>query len=180
MPPRRAMSRSSSGGHQAVLSFKTPSKIVKSTTHHPAAKKDTAASPKKRASTSISISAASPSSLPSSSPLVDKATLSPTTTREVVTNEALAEYYKTHILGTRRSQPLHQEDMSLQDKVLRHWDMSSQYGPCMGVSRLERWKRAERMGLRPPALVRVVCEGLEGGGRSWLEEALSLRGLCRL
>ncbi|KAH8154874.1 uncharacterized protein LAJ45_01405 [Morchella importuna] len=177
MPPRRA-SRSSSGGHQAVLSFKTPSKIVKSTTHLPVAKKDAAASPKKRASTSISIPAASTS--PTSSPLVDEATLSPTTTREVVTNEALAEYYKTHILGTRRSQPLHQEDMSLQDKVLRHWDMSSQYGPCMGISRLERWKRAERMGLRPPVLVKVVCEGLEDGGKAWLEEALSLRGLCRL
>ncbi|KAI5842992.1 DNA polymerase delta, subunit 4-domain-containing protein [Morchella snyderi] len=174
MPPRRA-SRSSSGGHQAILSFRTPSKIVKSTTHHPPAKKDAAASPKKRVSSSISISATSPSS----SPLVNETTLSPTTTREA-TNEALAEYYKTHILDTRRSQPLHQEDMSLQDKVLRHWDMSSQYGPCIGISRLERWRRAERMGLRPPVLVGVVCEGLEGGGRAWLEEALSLSGLCQL
>lgn len=70
--------------------------------------------------------------------------------------------------------------MSLQDKVLRHWDMSSQYGPCIGVSQLERWKRAERMGLQPPVLVRVVCEGLEDGGKAWLEEALSLSGLRRL
>lgn len=34
--------------------------------------------------------------------------------------------------------------------ILRTFDLSSEYGPCVGVSRLERWERAKDMGLDPP------------------------------
>lgn len=34
--------------------------------------------------------------------------------------------------------------------ILRTFDLSCEYGPCVGVSRLERWERAKDMGLDPP------------------------------
>src|SRR5260370_401347 len=34
--------------------------------------------------------------------------------------------------------------------ILRTFDLTSEYGPCVGVSRLERWERAKDMGLDPP------------------------------
>ncbi|KKY17411.1 putative dna polymerase delta subunit [Phaeomoniella chlamydospora] len=42
------------------------------------------------------------------------------------------------------------------EKILRHFDLSSQYGPCIGISRLKRWKRAESLGLSPPVEVLAV------------------------
>lgn len=52
---------------------------------------------------------------------------------------------------------VHQEDLTLEEKILRHFDMSSQYGPFTGVTRLERWKRAKRLGLEPPVEVLAVA-----------------------
>lgn len=28
--------------------------------------------------------------------------------------------------------------------------MTAKYGPCVGISRLDRWKRAQKLGLEPP------------------------------
>ncbi|XP_041350459.1 DNA polymerase delta subunit 4-like [Gigantopelta aegis] len=38
--------------------------------------------------------------------------------------------------------------------ILHEFDLTLEYGPCMGISRLERWERAEKHGLNPPAHVR--------------------------
>ncbi|KAJ8108833.1 hypothetical protein OPT61_g7896 [Boeremia exigua] len=51
---------------------------------------------------------------------------------------------------------IHQEDLSLHEKVLREFDMSAQYGPCTGIARLKRWKRAHRLELDPPIEVLAV------------------------
>lgn len=37
--------------------------------------------------------------------------------------------------------------------ILRRWDLSYEYGPCVGMTRLERWERAEKLGLNPPEMV---------------------------
>ena len=37
--------------------------------------------------------------------------------------------------------------------ILRVFDLSSEWGPCTGISRLERWNRAEAWGLEPPTEV---------------------------
>lgn len=34
--------------------------------------------------------------------------------------------------------------------ILRVFDMTAKYGPCVGISRLDRWKRAQKLGLEPP------------------------------
>ncbi len=46
--------------------------------------------------------------------------------------------------------------------ILRVFDMSSQYGPYVGITRLERWERAKKWGLQPPEEVSgglVACGG---------------------
>ncbi|CAN4090958.1 unnamed protein product [Withania somnifera] len=35
-------------------------------------------------------------------------------------------------------------------EVLRQFDMNMVYGPCLGMSRLDRWERAKKLGLNPP------------------------------
>jgi len=35
-------------------------------------------------------------------------------------------------------------------------DRNYDYGPCIGVSRLERWERAHVLGLNPPPEVRII------------------------
>lgn len=34
--------------------------------------------------------------------------------------------------------------------------MTAKYGPCVGISRLDRWKRAQKLGLEPPEEVIFV------------------------
>lgn len=51
---------------------------------------------------------------------------------------------------------VHQEGLSVHEKILRHFDLCSQYGPCIGIVRLKRWKRAETLGLKPPVEVLAV------------------------
>ena len=40
--------------------------------------------------------------------------------------------------------------------ILRVFDDSYEYGPCVGIDRLERWERAEALGLDPPQVVRPL------------------------
>eukprot|EP00205_Picochlorum_sp_RCC944_P003406 CAMPEP_0182616636 /NCGR_PEP_ID=MMETSP1330-20130603/39046_1 /TAXON_ID=464278 /ORGANISM="Picochlorum sp., Strain RCC944" /LENGTH=111 /DNA_ID=CAMNT_0024836693 /DNA_START=73 /DNA_END=405 /DNA_ORIENTATION=- len=37
-----------------------------------------------------------------------------------------------------------------EEKVLRQFDLNSKYGPCTGMTRIERWDRAQELGLNPP------------------------------
>eukprot|EP00035_Acanthoeca_spectabilis_P023948 m.451719 g.451719 ORF g.451719 m.451719 type:complete len:99 (-) comp20195_c0_seq1:172-468(-) len=34
--------------------------------------------------------------------------------------------------------------------ILKDFDLNTEYGPCVGISRLDRWERAKRNGLNPP------------------------------
>lgn len=78
---------------------------------------------------------------------------------------------------------VHQEELSLDEKILRHFDLSPQYGPCVGVSRVQRWKRADTMGLRPPLEVLAVALKAEAEGekqgrdrrRAYIDDYLSSR-----
>ena len=51
---------------------------------------------------------------------------------------------------------MHQKDVHLHEKILRHYDLSSEYGSCIGITRLKRWKRAQGMDLSPPIEVLAV------------------------
>ncbi|KAM6308985.1 DNA polymerase delta subunit 4 [Aegotheles albertisi] len=39
-------------------------------------------------------------------------------------------------------------------EMLRRFDLAGEYGPCTGITRLQRWERAQALGLSPPGPVR--------------------------
>ncbi|XP_060075793.1 DNA polymerase delta subunit 4-like [Ylistrum balloti] len=39
---------------------------------------------------------------------------------------------------------------------LREFDMNLEFGPCIGITRLERWERAHKHGLQPPQEVKEL------------------------
>ncbi|KAL4376173.1 hypothetical protein GQ457_02G028700 [Hibiscus cannabinus] len=45
------------------------------------------------------------------------------------------------------------------EQVLRQFDMNMAYGPCLGIPRLARWERAQRMGLNPPQEIGSLLKG---------------------
>uniref|UniRef100_V9LJW0 DNA polymerase delta subunit 4-like protein n=1 Tax=Callorhinchus milii TaxID=7868 RepID=V9LJW0_CALMI len=45
---------------------------------------------------------------------------------------------------------------------LQQFDLTLEYGPCVGISRMIRWERAERLGLNPPPVVRNLVLRHEG------------------
>ncbi|RYC65749.1 hypothetical protein CHU98_g479 [Xylaria longipes] len=87
-----------------------------------------------------------------------------------VTDRQISRYWRT-IESERRTKRPHQEDLSLAEKILRYWDVSSQYGPCVGVSRLRRWQRADKLGLNPPVEVLAVLMREETKGTKGIERA---------
>ncbi|EXJ78542.1 hypothetical protein A1O1_08943 [Capronia coronata CBS 617.96] len=74
---------------------------------------------------------------------------------EKVTDSQIKKYWRAEE-DSRLAPRVHQETLSLHEKILRHFDLSSQYGPCIGISRLQRWKRANLLGLEPPVEVLAV------------------------
>lgn len=48
------------------------------------------------------------------------------------------------------------------ESELTKYDLTSEFGPLSGLTRLERWERAETMGLQPPPLVKKLI--IEHGG----------------
>lgn len=61
------------------------------------------------------------------------------------------------------TQSLSQEETELE--LLRQFDLAWQYGPCTGITRLQRWRRAEQMGLKPPLEVYQVLKTRPGDPR---------------
>ncbi|KAJ5539571.1 hypothetical protein N7513_007903 [Penicillium frequentans] len=68
----------------------------------------------------------------------------------------------------------HQGGVNLEEKILRNFDMSSQYGPCIGMDRTQRWRRAHRLGLNPPIeVLTVLLKGEDITETSHMEALIS-------
>ncbi|KAK3948943.1 DNA polymerase delta, subunit 4-domain-containing protein [Pseudoneurospora amorphoporcata] len=65
----------------------------------------------------------------------------------------------------------HTEGLTTGEKVLRYFDVNSHYGPCIGITRLKRWQRAERLGLNPPLEVLAVLLREDESGNTAVERA---------
>lgn len=89
---------------------------------------------------------------------------------EKMSDSQIGKYWRA-IEAERIAPRVHQEDLSLNEKVLRYFDVSSQYGPCIGTQRLKRWQRAERLGLKPPVEVLAVLLREENKGNGAIEAA---------
>nr|XP_004656804.2 DNA polymerase delta subunit 4 [Jaculus jaculus] len=61
------------------------------------------------------------------------------------------------------TQSLTEEEAELE--LLRQFDLAWQYGPCTGITRLQRWYRAQQMGLEPPSEVLQVLKTHTGDPR---------------
>ncbi|XP_035557487.1 DNA polymerase delta subunit 4 isoform X1 [Canis lupus dingo] len=67
------------------------------------------------------------------------------------------------VIAGEEPQPLSVDEAELE--LLRQFDLAWQYGPCTGITRLQRWHRAEQMGLEPPPEVRQVLQTHPGDPR---------------
>ena len=67
---------------------------------------------------------------------------------------------------------VHPESQSTIHTILRDFDLSPRYGPCVGITRLDRYRRAEKMGLKPPVEVLQILE-TEEGERDWNTDLFS-------
>ena len=57
------------------------------------------------------------------------------------------------------------------ERQLLVFDLTNKYGPCTGLTRLERWERAEKLGLDPPRAVKDIVESAEEPRRTTLNTA---------
>ncbi|PHH88896.1 hypothetical protein CDD83_6908 [Cordyceps sp. RAO-2017] len=87
---------------------------------------------------------------------------------EGISDAQIGRYWRS-LERQRKAPRVHQQDLDVSQKVLRYFDVSSQYGPCIGMSRTKRWLRAERLGLNPP--IEVLAALLKDGqaGRRAME-----------
>ncbi|KDQ61463.1 hypothetical protein JAAARDRAFT_54829 [Jaapia argillacea MUCL 33604] len=92
-------------------------------------------------------------------------------TPQVVNREALdvedkAGKWNKHYGDVRRKmgnlKPIHAKGQSKVHHILRVFDLSDEYGPCIGVTRLDRWERAAALGLNPPPEVREILTTKQG------------------
>ncbi|KAK9446855.1 DNA polymerase delta, subunit 4-domain-containing protein [Limtongia smithiae] len=60
------------------------------------------------------------------------------------------------------SAPIHQDDSDIILHILKNFDLTASYGPTAGLSRLDRWKRADKLGLAPPIEVYEILASAEG------------------
>ncbi|KAL6719352.1 hypothetical protein ACLMJK_003591 [Lecanora helva] len=72
-----------------------------------------------------------------------------------IPEESLRKYWQGKE-DERLAPRVHQGEIGFHEKILRHFDLSSQYGPCIGIPRMKRWKRADGLGLKPPMEVLAV------------------------
>ena len=82
-----------------------------------------------------------------------------------ITAPKVSLYHKS-ILEARLTKPVHQNELSLSEKILRNFDESIQYLPRTGITRINRWKRAYHLGLNPPIeVLKVLVEVEQRGGK---------------
>ncbi|KAK1834569.1 DNA polymerase delta subunit 4 [Podospora conica] len=168
MPATRKSSRlSAAGAKQSTLSFNH--RVTKNVVAP--GKKDVevaaAAAPSSKLAQEIV--------LEESEPEVEEATDKSEAERRAakISDRAIKQYW-AGIEASRRAKAVHRKHvggLGTGEKVLRYFDVSSQYGPCIGITRLKRWQRAERLGLCPPIEVLAVLLKEEAEGNKEFERA---------
>jgi len=51
--------------------------------------------------------------------------------------------------------------------------MDATYGPCIGITRIERWERAHKFGLNPPMDIKDLLEMAQGNPNAAWDELLN-------
>ena len=86
--------------------------------------------------------------------------------RALAVSESAIKAYWQGKERERKAPRVHQGSLGVREKVLREFDLSSRYGPSVGIGRLGRWRRAHGLGLEPPIEVLAVLlkEAKSGAG----------------
>ncbi|KAK4655821.1 hypothetical protein QC762_305790 [Podospora pseudocomata] len=168
MPPRRSTRATTKAASQSKLNFSN--KITKPLPSR-SNQKDKAVKLEEAITRT-----ATPSPPPSSEPAPEQE-LSPAEVNAAKVSQAAINRYWKGIEDSRLAKEVHKKHgtgLGTGEKVLRYFDVSSQFGPCVGITRLERWQRAERLGLNPPieVLAVIVKEG-RGEEKAHLDQLLS-------
>ncbi|KAG9758000.1 hypothetical protein KCU73_g4122, partial [Aureobasidium melanogenum] len=87
-----------------------------------------------------------------------------------ITNAQIKKYWQQKE-AERKSPRVHQQGLDVSEKILREFDMSGQYGPCIGIARVKRWKRANTLGLNPPIEVLAVLLKASDKDKSSMQRA---------
>ncbi|EUC50727.1 hypothetical protein COCMIDRAFT_81229 [Bipolaris oryzae ATCC 44560] len=192
MPPKGRAPRAATKSHQSTLAFHgSTNKVTKSGVKAQAAKKSNVEKKLKEATPELLETwAAEPTTIEvaiieQTKQEVEAQRAESTAGEEQARriSDAVIKRYWAEKEKQRRAARVHQEELSLHDKVLREFDMSAHYGPCTGIARLKRWKRAQRLGLEPPVEVLAVLlqeqEGSAGNRisvqRSIVDEMLNIK-----
>ncbi|CAG8559196.1 10817_t:CDS:2 [Acaulospora colombiana] len=61
----------------------------------------------------------------------------------------------TNQLTTLEIEEVPPEELSVEE-ILQKFDLDYKYGPCIGIRRLDRWERAQRLGLNPPVVIKEL------------------------
>ncbi|KAL4923918.1 putative DNA polymerase delta subunit 4 [Aspergillus undulatus] len=188
MPParRRGGNTASTRSNQPVLSFGAKSRVTKpsaapstpsektkaleplaSAVSRKDASKDTSEEPENPHVTELAVRSQAKAEIQQPLSELDKQAAK-------ITKKQLQEYWIREEAQSRGPR-VHHENLSLDEKILRHFDLSSQYGPCVGIARIKRWRRADSLDLNPPIEVLSVLLKQEGtaGQRAYIDELLS-------
>ncbi|TVU42946.1 hypothetical protein EJB05_09371 [Eragrostis curvula] len=49
------------------------------------------------------------------------------------------------------------QEVEDRERAAREFDMDMRYGPCLGLTRAQRWRRAAALGLAPPPALLAIC-----------------------
>lgn len=140
MPPTRR-ARTSTGpaakGAQKTLSFGS-SKVGKTTST-----KDKLTSPSSAKPSTLKVDDVEPGHVTSEAAIIEQTEIvkaeverSPEEEKASKVTDAQIKRYWRDREAERRAPRVHQEELSVEEKVLRLWDMSSQYGVCFTFSPL--------------------------------------------
>ncbi|GLB41637.1 putative DNA polymerase delta, subunit 4 [Lyophyllum shimeji] len=80
-------------------------------------------------------------------------------------NENDPKWRKQHAAAREKMghmHPIHANGQTKIHEILRVFDLSYEYGPFVGISRLERWERAAALGLNPPVEVKDILTTRQG------------------
>ncbi|KAK9831599.1 hypothetical protein WJX74_001920 [Apatococcus lobatus] len=83
-----------------------------------------------------------------------------TSKRQKIQDDVVPSITTPSKTNTLRSSQVHEDE---DEECLRQFDLTSKFGPCTGMTRMERWTRAEEMGLSPPSSVKDILLRLDGG-----------------
>ncbi len=66
-----------------------------------------------------------------------------------------------HLLVRDGILPGHWDDEVDDEVLLRKFDLDLKYGPCSGLNRMQRWQRAQSLGLEPPSYIFDILNKVE-------------------